>query len=154
MAEQGMAIVDVREAIEWQARHAEEAGAACTGRVIRAELAILDSDTATGLRMANWHGLVLADAMPLRIAGGLHWLCLSGKDTRLQPVYAGLLTDQDTIDAIVADMAARCDAQLMAWLDSPPHRALLLDCRLRLVGLGVQSVGSQLWWTIDLVRRR
>jgi hypothetical protein len=59
--------------------------------------------------------------MPLRIAGGLHWLCLSGKDTRLQPVYAGLLTDQDTIDAIVADMAARCDAQLMAWLDSPPQ---------------------------------
>ncbi|TQK68840.1 uncharacterized protein YkwD [Nocardioides sp. SLBN-35] len=43
---------------------------------------------------------------------------------------------------------------LRRWLDSPPHRALLLDCRLRLVGLGVQSVGSQLWWTIDLVRRR
>lgn len=43
---------------------------------------------------------------------------------------------------------------LRRWLDSPPHRALLLDCRLRLVGLGVQAVGSQLWWTIDLVRRR
>lgn len=43
---------------------------------------------------------------------------------------------------------------LQRWLDSPPHRALLLDCRMRLVGLGVQAVGGQLWWTIDLVRRR
>jgi uncharacterized protein YkwD len=43
---------------------------------------------------------------------------------------------------------------LRRWLDSPPHRALLLDCRMGLVGLGVQASGDQLWWTIDLVRRR
>jgi hypothetical protein len=121
MAEQVIAILDVREAIEWQARHAEEAGAPCTARVVRAELAVLDSDTATGRRMANWHGLVLADAMPLRIAGGLHWLCLSGEDRRLLPVYQGLLTDQRAIDAIVVDMVAKYDAPLMAWLDSPPQ---------------------------------
>jgi hypothetical protein len=121
MAEQVMAILDVREAIEWQARHAEEADARCTARVVRAELAILDSDTATGRRMANWHGLVLADAMPLRIAGGLHWLCLTGEDRRLLPVYQGLLTDQAAIDAIVVDMVMKYDAPLMAWLDSPPQ---------------------------------
>ena len=52
-----MAIVDVREAIEWQARHSEEAGAPCTARVIRAELAILESDTATGRRHSGfWLG--------------------------------------------------------------------------------------------------
>ena len=116
-----MAILDVREAIEWQARHAEEAAAPCTARVIRAELAILDGDSATGRRMATWQGLVLADAMPLRIAGALHWLCLTGEDQRLLPVYQGLLTDQRAIDAIVADMAAKYDARLMAWLDSPPQ---------------------------------
>jgi len=116
-----MAILDVREAIEWQAQHAEEAFAPCTARVVRAELAILDTGTATGRRMANWHGLVLADAMPLRVAGGLHWLCLTGQDTRLQPVYAGLLTDQSAIDAIVVDMVSKYDAPLMAWLDSPPQ---------------------------------
>lgn len=49
-------------------------------------------------------------------------------------------------------MSAR--AALNRWLASPPHRALLLDCRLRLVGLGVHDVGGQLWWTVDLVRRR
>ncbi|MGZ3171684.1 MAG: DUF2332 domain-containing protein [Croceibacterium sp.] len=116
-----MAVLDVREAIEWQARHAEEAHAPRTARVIRAELAILGTDTATGRRMANWQGLVLADAMPLRIAGGLHWLCLTGEDRRLEPVYAGLITDQAAIDAIVVDMVAKYDAQLMAWLDGPPQ---------------------------------
>ena len=116
-----MEIADVAEAIEWQARHSEKAGAPCTARVIRAEQAILETDTATGRRMANWQGLSLADAMPLRVAGGLHWLCLRGEDRRLEPVYAGLLTDQETIDAIVADMAVRFDARLMPWLDGPPQ---------------------------------
>ena len=116
-----MEIADVREAIEWQARHSESAGAPCTARVIRAELAILETDTATGRRMANWQGLSLADAMPLRIAGGLHWLYLSGEDRRLEPVYGGLLTDQGAIDAIVADMAVKFDARLMPWLDGPPQ---------------------------------
>ena len=116
-----MEIADVREAIEWQARHSENAGAPCTARVIRAELAILETDSATGRRMANWQGLSLADAMPLRIAGGLHWLYLSGEDRRLEPVYGGLLTDQGAIDAIVADMAVKFDARLMPWLDGPPQ---------------------------------
>ena len=116
-----MEIADVREAIEWQARHSESAGAPCTARVIRAELALLETDSATGRRMANWQGLSLADAMPLRIAGGLHWLYLSGEDRRLEPVYGGLLTDQGAIDAIVADMAVRFDARLMPWLDGPPQ---------------------------------
>lgn len=116
-----MDITDVREAIEWQARHCEEAGAPCTARVIRAELAILGTDSATGRRMANWQGLSLADAMPLRIAGGLHWLYLSGEDRRLEPVYAGLLTDQEAIDSMVADLAIMFDARLMPWLDGPPQ---------------------------------
>jgi len=117
----GMDLTDVRAAIEWQADHAAAAAAPGTARVVRAELALLDGESATGRRMANWQGLSLADAMPLRVAGGLHWLCLTGEDRRLEPVYAGLLTDQAAIDAIVADMAVRYDARLMPWLDGPPQ---------------------------------
>jgi hypothetical protein len=116
-----MDIADVAEAIEWQARHCEKAGAPCTARVIRAELAILETGNATGRRMANWQGLSLADAMPLRVAGALHWLYLSGEDRRLEPVYAGLLTGQSAVDAIVADMAMRFDPLLLPWLDGPPQ---------------------------------
>ena len=80
-----MEIADVRQAIAWQADHAEKANAPSTARVIRAELAILDTDTGLARRMNNWAGLSLQDAMPLRVAGGLHWLLLSGTDRRLEP---------------------------------------------------------------------
>lgn len=116
-----MDITDVREAIAWQADHAERAGAPVTARVVRAELAILDTDTGLARRMNHWAGLSLEDALPLRVAGGLHWLCLSGTDRRLEPVYAGLTTDQGAIDALVAELARQYDAPLMAWLDSPPQ---------------------------------
>ena len=116
-----MEIADVREAIEWQARHAEKAGAPRTGRVVRAELAMLDTETATGRRMANWQGLTLGDAMPLRIAGALHWLHLTGEEPRLAPIYAGLMTDQRAIDEVVSETAITFDTLLMPWLDGPPQ---------------------------------
>ncbi len=116
-----MNIVDVGEAIEWQATHAEEAGAPNTARVVRALLPVLDTDTAVGRRMASWEGLSLEDAMPLRINGGLHNLLLTDTDRRLEPVYAGLTTDQRTVDAIVVDLVQTYDARLLPWLDGPPQ---------------------------------
>lgn len=116
-----MEITDVRDAIEWQANHSEEAFAPITARIIRAELAILKTDTATGRRIANWQGLSLEDAMPLRIAAGLHSLHLAGVDRRLEHVYAGLTTDQHLVDAIVAELAETYDTQLLPWLDGPPQ---------------------------------
>ena len=91
------------------------------GRVVRAQLAILDSDTATGRRMANWRGKVVEDALPLRLAGAFHNLVLTGEDRRLEPVYAGLLTDQAQIDAIVLELTEKYDTQLLPWLDGPPQ---------------------------------
>lgn len=116
-----MNIVNVPQAIEWQAAHAEEAGAPCTGRVVRALLAVLDTDTAVGRRMASWEGLSLEAAMPLRITGGLHNLLLTGADHRLGPVYAGLTTDQAAIDRIVVDLVRAFDTRLLPWLDGPPQ---------------------------------
>ncbi|MCP5397418.1 MAG: DUF2332 domain-containing protein [Sphingomonadaceae bacterium] len=111
----------ITDGIVWQAEHAEKAGATCTGRVIRALLAAMKTDTATGRRMAGWQGLLLEDAMPLRVTGGLHNLLITGDDTRLEPVYAGLLTDQTQIDAIVCDMFEKWDTRLLPWLDGPPQ---------------------------------
>jgi hypothetical protein len=116
-----MQIADVRQAIEWQAEHAATAGAPCTARVVWAQLAILDTPTELARRMKAWPGLMLADAMPLRVAGALHWLVLSGADRRLEQVYAGALTDQATIDEIVAAIAVHWDAKLLSWLDHPPQ---------------------------------
>jgi hypothetical protein len=116
-----MAITDVAEGIGWQADHAERAGAPCTAQVVRGTLAILGTDTDTGRRMASWSGRGLEDALPLRIAGGLHHLFLTGEAPELGPVYAGLVPDQQGVDAIVAGLAERYDARLLPWLDSPPQ---------------------------------
>lgn len=123
MAQQSgvMDIKSLPEAIEWQARHAEEGGAPGTARVIRGLLAVLDSDSATGRRMAGWPGLTLKDAMPLRINGGLHNLVLTGADDRLDAVYRGELTDQRQVDALVRELAETYDARLLPWLDGPPQ---------------------------------
>jgi hypothetical protein len=71
--------------------------------------------------MSHWPGLSLEDAMPLRVAGGLHWLHLSGAEGRLAPVYAGDVNDQAAIDEIVAAVAVEWDAKLAPWLDHPPQ---------------------------------
>lgn len=116
-----MDITDVRQAIDWQASHAERANAPITGRIVRAQLAILGTPTELARRMNDWPGLSLEDAMPLRVAGGLHWLHLSGAETRLAPVYAGEVVDQAAIDAMVAQVAREWDAKLVPWLDHPPQ---------------------------------
>ncbi|WP_284124807.1 DUF2332 domain-containing protein [Parerythrobacter aestuarii] len=123
MAESGavMDIKSVPEAIEWQARHAEEGGAPGTARVIRGLLALEDSQAATARRIFGWQGLTLKDAMPLRINGGLHNLVLTGEDTRLGAVYAALTTDQAAVDALVRELVETYDALLLPWLDGPPQ---------------------------------
>ncbi|HWK42899.1 MAG TPA: DUF2332 domain-containing protein [Croceibacterium sp.] len=116
-----METADVRTAIDWQAGHAERADAPITARIVRAEFAILDTPTELARRMVNWQGLSLEDAMPLRVAGGLHWLHLSGAEPALAPVYAGQETDQAVIDEIVSALARKWDAKLVPWLDHPPQ---------------------------------
>lgn len=116
-----MGLEDFTAALDWQARHAEENGAPATARVIRALAGVRASDTATGRRIANWPGLTLKDAMPLRIAGGFHHLLLTGADDRLAEVYSGAITDQAAVDALVLDLTQRFDARLLPWLDGPPQ---------------------------------
>ncbi|KPF89940.1 hypothetical protein IP83_01255 [Novosphingobium sp. AAP93] len=112
---------DVAEAIRWQADHAAKNGAPCTARVVRAQLALLESDTETGRRLATWPGKPLEDALPLRLAGGFHHLVLSGTDVRLGEVYRGELTDQDAVDALILELTHRYDTALLPWLDGPPQ---------------------------------
>ncbi|QZH76473.1 MAG: DUF2332 domain-containing protein [Erythrobacter sp.] len=116
-----MEIASVAEAIAWQADHAERAGAPCNARLIRGLLTLLDGETVTGRRMAAWQGLTLEDAMPLRVAGGFHWLFLTGEAPRLGDLYQGRIADQGQADALVSDTAHTFDHVLLAWLDSPPQ---------------------------------
>ena len=116
-----METTDPAEGIAWQADHAQLNGAPATARVIRAMSPLLAGGTQVGRRMATWQGRILEAAMPLRLAGGLHWLVLSGTDRRLEPVYAGEITNQAEVDRIVASVVQDNDAALVGWFDGPPQ---------------------------------
>lgn len=116
-----MAIEEFETALDWQASHAEENDAPCTARVIRALAKVREGDTATGRRVAGWHGLTLKDALPLRFAGGLHHLVLAGEDERLARVYSGQITDQGQVDRLVCELVETFDHLILPWLDGPPQ---------------------------------
>lgn len=44
-------------------------------------------------------------------------------------------------------------AVVRAWMRSPSHRANLLNCELRDLGVGVTRQDGRLWWTQDFGRR-
>jgi hypothetical protein len=122
MADDGvMDLASIPEAIEWQAQHAEKAGAPGTAKVIRGLLALENSRAATARRIFAWQGLSLRDAMPLRIAGGIHNLLLTGEEPRLEDIYAGRVASQGDVDALICEIVEAHDAQLMPWLDGPPQ---------------------------------
>lgn len=111
----------VIQAIEWQADYAVRNHAPITVRVVRAQLALLQGPTRVGQRLAQWPDSAMEDALPLRVAGGLHALHLARRDGRLAPIYAGTLTDQQAIDPLIGAVVADHDDILLPWLDGPPQ---------------------------------
>lgn len=124
MDDRQQALMETRspeKAIAWQAEHCRRAEAPVTARVIQAMLPLLDGGTACGRRMRDWPGLTVEDAMPLRLCGGYHNLHLTGAEPRLAPIYAGLVTEQAEIDAIVLAVTRDHDDRLLRWFDGPPQ---------------------------------
>ncbi len=110
----------VRTAFANQVAYCTAANAPITASVVAGILAALDAGQSGALldRVRGWHGAPLADALPLRVAGGIHALHLSGAEPALAPVYAGKAEDVATV---IAAALARHEAALMPWLDGPPQ---------------------------------
>lgn len=107
-----------------QVAYCEAAGAPITARVCAGIAAVLGSEAAGVLldRVRGWQGAPLADALPLRVAGGLHALHLSGAAPELAPIYGGA-GDMGPADdaAVIAGVIAAQEAALLPWLDGPPQ---------------------------------
>ncbi|GGD98741.1 hypothetical protein GCM10011515_18250 [Tsuneonella deserti] len=103
-----------------QVAYCEAAGAPITARVVAAVASLLKSDEPGALldRIRKWQGAPLADALPLRIAGGLHALYLSDAQPELGGIYRGEAVDDV---ALVREAIAAHEAPLMAWLAGPPQ---------------------------------
>ncbi|QJB68155.1 DUF2332 domain-containing protein [Parasphingorhabdus halotolerans] len=112
---------DIAEGMRGQAEHCLKNDAPVTASIIIAQLALMDTNTMCGQKIATWPGKPLEDAMPLRLTGGLHYLHLTNKEPRLADVYEHRVTEQSEIDAIVSQVVADHDEALLPWFNSPPQ---------------------------------
>lgn len=111
----------IRTAFGNQVAYCRDNGAPSTALVCHALGELLDGDRGgvTMERIRRWAGPPLADALPLRIAGGLHALHLKHEEPNLAPIYDGL-QPTDATDRVAAALEKH-DHALLAWLDGPPQ---------------------------------
>ncbi|SKB58791.1 DUF2332 domain-containing protein [Sphingopyxis flava] len=110
----------VRTAFSNQVAYCRAAEAPVTARIVAAAASLLDKPATDFARqIAEWPGAPLADALPLRVAGGLHALHLAGAAPELSPIYANAEDINDA--AIVAGVVRRHEAALLPWLGGPPQ---------------------------------
>jgi len=116
-----MALTDSRAAFENQIAYCRANDAPLTARVVEAILANFDRPGAFVAKLRDWPGKPMADALPLRAAGALHGLSLSGAEPALAPLYAGEAAAMAEADTLIGAAIARHDADLLPWLDGPPQ---------------------------------
>lgn len=111
----------VRTAFENQVAYCRDNGAPVTAQVCQSLFELLDGERggAVMARIQHWMGPALADALPLRIAGGLHALHLKGAEPDLAPIYDGHAPADAT--ARVAAALEQHERALLPWLDGPPQ---------------------------------
>lgn len=108
----------IERAFALQAQFCRASGSPFTAKVLEALIAVVDRNTRTGTRILDWPGDPMADALMLRIAGGLNALARSGDDAGLFLLYEG--QDGDFAGTI-ADALRNYDDWLYPWLDGPPQ---------------------------------
>ncbi len=108
-------------AFDNQVAYCTMAGATVTARIVAALRDLLERGERGKLldTVRNWPGAPLADALPLRLAGGIHALRLKGAEPQLELIYSGQ-TDVDDA-SIVAAAIRHHEAELLPWLDGPPQ---------------------------------
>jgi hypothetical protein len=136
-----------------QARACDDLGSPFTARLCRLLPALLDETTATGRRVIAWPGKFRADALALRMTGGLQALVLTGTDPALKTAYPPNEADDAPLAEAIAGAIERNDAFLHDFLNSPPQTnevaragmllpGFLLIARETGLPLSVHEIGS------------
>ncbi|MBL4918813.1 DUF2332 domain-containing protein [Szabonella alba] len=111
----------IRESFRHQAGICAAMEAPLTAQVLRLVADLLDASTPLGRAVLDWPGDPGpgADVLALRLAGGLHALCLSGADPALAAAYAD--GGDERLRAALSHSLLTRQADLLPWLDSPPQ---------------------------------
>lgn len=108
----------IRNAFRSQAAGCRAMHSPLTADILDALAEILNRDSRTGARILDWPGDPMADALKLRIAGGLHALARSEQDAELTALYR---TGTGDFAGILTRILVEWDDRLYPWLDSPPQ---------------------------------
>ncbi len=115
-----MSEVAVRAAFDFQADWARRLGSPFTERLLGAAQTAIDRSTSVGRRVLDWPGDPVADALVLRLLGGLNGLVRDGALPLLASAYPPKpLLLHDNLVALLVD--AFGDERLLPWLDVPPQ---------------------------------
>jgi hypothetical protein len=108
----------IRNAFRQQAAGSRVMNSPLTADVLDTLAEILDRNSRTGARILDWSGDPMADALKLRIAGGLHALARSEQDNELAALYQ---VGTGNFGATLKRVLIEWDDWLFPWLDSPPQ---------------------------------
>lgn len=111
----------IAEHFERQADACERLGSPFTARLCRLLVEILDETTRVGSRVSRWPGDARADALALRLCGGLHRLVLEVADSELIAAYPPHGISDDELVCVLRAALSRHDATLCTALGSPPQ---------------------------------
>ncbi len=108
------------EAFQSQIQYCAANDAPITAAIIAAIASGVTPQTATGAKVLGWSGHPLFDALPLRIAGGVHHLWRKRLIPELAPLFDG--TGLAAVNAaLMRDVLSKHDGALLPWLDGPPQ---------------------------------
>lgn len=108
----------IRNAFRQQAATCRAMHSPLTAEILESLAETLDRNSRTGARILDWPGDPMADALKLRIAGGLHALARSGQDSELSELYG---TGTGDFATTIRHILIKWDDWLYPWLNSPPQ---------------------------------
>lgn len=113
----------VRESFTGQAHYCGILGSPFMQQLLLVLSERLDRQSSIGARVLDWPGdpRGAADALPLRLAAGLHALVLQGTDSSLTAAYPPNPVPDDLLWQAVRAALERHEAHLHGWLDRAPQ---------------------------------
>lgn len=105
-------------ALRRQARACQALNSPLTAGILDAAANLLDATSETGRRVLGWTGDPIADALPLRLSGGLHGLARRNVAPGLSKIY---LEGSGDFSGAIREAIRAHDTWLAGWLDSPPQ---------------------------------
>jgi hypothetical protein len=145
MAEQGSDAA-IRKAFAKQAEGCAKLGSPFTARLCHTIGPRLDRSTEIGRRILDWPtGPDLSDqAVPLRLAGGLHALVRAGRLERLAALYPpSPLPSAEALWDGVSEALVEAEDELLPWLESAPQTNEVARAAVLMAGLLVVAAKTR-----------